>query len=143
MNIQELACFQRVTWSPDSGELRRFAVAMLAGFALLGLYRALRHHGLDTGVFVFWGIGMALTLGAMVPKIDRAAYLAVYVPTSLLGYVMSRAILTLLFYAVFLPIGLALRLLRKDLLELRPARGRSVWMRHAPAAPPDRYYRPF
>src|SRR5262249_24857076 len=86
MTIRELACFQRVNWSPDSGELRRFAVAMLAGFAVLGLFRTLRHHGLDMGVFVLWGIGVALALAAMLPKLGRAAYLGVYVPTSLLGY---------------------------------------------------------
>src|SRR5205814_1943021 len=143
MNIRELACFQRVNWSPDSSELRWFAGAMLAGFAVLGMLRALRHHGLDTGVVVLWGIGVALALGAMVPKLGRAVYLAVYVPASLLGFCMSRAVLTLVFYLVFLPLGLALRLLRKDLLDLRPVRGRSVWVRHAAAAPPNRYYRQF
>ena len=63
MNIRELPCFQRVNWSPDAGERRRFATAMLAGFAVLGLLRTLHHHGLGTGAFVLWGIGVALALG--------------------------------------------------------------------------------
>lgn len=143
MNFRGFACFQRVNWSPDFGELRRFAVTMLAGFALLGALRGLRHHGLDAAVFVLWGFGVALALGAMLPRLARAAYLAVYVPTSLLGYFMSRAILTFVFYVVFLPIGLVLRLLKKDLLDRRPVLGRSAWVRHTPPAPPNRYYRQF
>ena len=46
------------------------------------------------------------------------------------GWVVSRAIMTVLFFAVFTPVGLFLRLIRKDLLRRR-------WDREA-----DSYWKP-
>ena len=143
MKIRQLRCFQRVNWSPDARELRRFAVAMLVGLVVIGLARAVRHHGLGTGTFVLWGIGVALALGALLPGLGRATYLMVYVPTSLIGFVLSHAILTCIFYLVFVPLGMTLRLLGKDPLGLRLVRGRSMWTRREGGVVSSRYYRQF
>ncbi len=144
MKVTQLPFFQHVNWSPDRYERRRFAVSMLVGFAALGLLVAWRARDLlGTSTFILWGIGIALAVTALVPGLGRAVYLGVYLPTSLVGYVVSHVILTLMFFLVFVPIGLVLRLTGKDLLRLRPLRERAVWTRLDPVKDPESYYRQF
>ncbi|HYE65986.1 MAG TPA: SxtJ family membrane protein [Pyrinomonadaceae bacterium] len=135
--------FQHVQWQPDSRELRRFAVAMLVGFTILGLIAAWRTNNLGTFPLVLWSLGIGLAVAALVPGLGRAAYLAVYLPTSIIGYIVSHVILFLMFFLVFVPIGLILRLTGKDLLRLRPQGSRAVWMHMETKKHSDSYYRQF
>jgi hypothetical protein len=143
MKFTELPCFQHVQWRPDRAELRRFAVAMSVGFAVIGLIVAWRAQAFGKWTFFYWGIGAALAIAALVPGLGRAAYLCVYVPTSAIGYVVSHIVLTLIFYLVFVPIGLLLRLMGKDLLQMRAARGQTKWRRVEEVKDANRYYRQF
>jgi hypothetical protein len=63
---------------------------------------------------------------------------------ALMAAVMTRVILTLTFYLVITPVGLLLRLLRKDVLGLRPDPGaQSFWVPVEPDGPGTRPDRPF
>ena len=75
----------------------------------------------------FWGIGLGLAVAALIPGLNRVAYLAVYLPASFVGHYVSKIVLFLVFFLVFAPIGILLRVLGKDLLRLRPAKPRAVW----------------
>ena len=86
---------------------------------------------------------MLLAGGALVPGLGRAAYLAVYVPTSLIGYVVSHVLLTIIFFTVITPLALLLRLLGKDPLRLRQTEGQSCWIVHPGPRAKERYYRQF
>src|SRR5947208_2465574 len=97
-SLTHLACFEHVEWRPDAARLRQFAVAMAVGFGLLGLLAAWRGHGVGTAAEVLWAVGLALAAGALVPRLGRWVYLAVTVPTSMLGYVVSQVVLTLVFW---------------------------------------------
>lgn len=143
MSVTQLPMFQHVQWQPDSRELRRFAVAMLVGFTILGLIAAWRTNNLGTFPLVLWSLGIGLAVAALVPGLGRAAYLAVYLPTSIIGYIVSHVILFLMFFLVFVPIGLILRLTGKDLLRLRPQGSRAVWMHMETKKHSDSYYRQF
>jgi hypothetical protein len=79
----------------------------------------------------------------MVPGLGRFVYLLVYVPTSIIGFVVSNVILTLIFFLVFVPLGLLLRLTGKDLLGLRAAPKQSNWRRLGEAKSSERYYHQF
>lgn len=143
MTLTELQCFQRVQWRPDSRELRRFAIAMLVGFFALGLIATWRNSNVSRGALVFWSVGLGLAVAALIPGVGRAAYLLIYVPTSLVGYVISKIILALMFFLVFVPLAIILRSLGKDILRLRPRQNRAIWTRTKQREDPDRYYRQF
>jgi hypothetical protein len=143
MNWKELPCFQHVHWNPAQKELRSFAKAMLIGFAVLGLLVAWRRHGIGTPTLVLWTIGVALAAAAMIPVLGKIAYLAVYIPTGIIGFFVSRIILTLVFFLVFTPLGLLLRLLGKDPLHLKKSVSATEWIAHPEAGDRKRFYRQF
>lgn len=142
MSFKTLPPFQHLNWNPDRKELRSFAVAMLIGFAALGLLTAWRERGVETPSLVLWTVGAVLATASQIPGLGRLAYLAVYIPSSLIGFVVSRVLLTLVFFVVFMPIGLLLRLAGKDLLSLRPD-AKPVWQPHPAETERKRYYRQY
>jgi hypothetical protein len=141
--MRQIPAFQHVQWNPDRAELRRFAVSMAAGFLLLGLLAAWRRHHLGTATWVLWTLGALLAAGALTPGAGRAFYLAVYLPTSLVGYAVSHVLLTAIFFGVVTPLALLLRLLGKDPLHLRPGATWSHWTEHSPPRGKEGYYRQF
>ena len=142
MKLETLPFFQHVKWRPDAKELRRFAIAMLIGFTLLGLFSVWRASGITTGAIILWSIGVFLAVAAFIPKLNRVAYLAVYLPTSIIGYVVSNVILALMFFFVITPLGLFLRLMGKDLLQQQP-RKQTAWLPVKGVKSEDSYYRQF
>jgi len=143
MKFTELPFFHHVRWHPDRSDLRGFAIAMLIGFGILGSLTAWRRGGLTRAALVLWTIGIVLSASAMIPGLGRIAYLAVYVPSSFIGYFVSRIILFFVFFLVFVPIGAVLKMLGKDLLRLRPKSPRAIWLTVTPTKDSNRYYRQF
>ena len=143
MDVTALPFFQHVKWRPDAKELRRFAIAMLIGFGLLGLFSAWRGNGVSTGSLVLWGVGAFLAIAALVPGLGKVAYLAVYLPTSIMGYVVSHVILALMFFFVITPLGIILRKLGKDPLRQRRQKHETGWTPVKGVKGEDSYYRQF
>jgi hypothetical protein len=143
MKLKALPFFQHVKWQPDAAELRRFAIAMLIGFFVLGLLSVWRTRGIHTGSIVLWSIGAVLALAAFVPKLGRIAYLAVYLPTSIIGYVVSNVMLTLMFFLVITPLGIILKLMGKDVLQQRRQERKTQWTPIKETKNEDSYYRQF
>lgn len=143
MKVTALPFFQHVKWRPDAAELRRFAIAMLVGFTVLGLLSAWRAGGIRTASIVLWSLGIFLAIAAFVPGLGRVAYLAVYLPTSIIGYVVSNVLLTLMFFFVITPLAIILRLMGKDLLQQRRPKPKPEWMAVKGVKNEDSYYRQF
>src|SRR5438034_11635668 len=98
MKIRDLRCLKHVCWEPDSAELRRFAIAMLCGFSVLGILYGLRGNNVVAGSVKGVAVGALLAVGSRIPQLGRLVYLAVYLPTSILGFVVSNVLLTLAFF---------------------------------------------
>lgn len=67
-----------------------------------------------------WSLYVALTflvVGTFIPRILSFFYKVWVKFGELIGGVISKLILLILFYALFTPIGIALKILRKDLLH--------------------------
>lgn len=143
MNVATLPFFRHVKWHPDAVELRRFAIAMLIGFSLLGLLSAWRAKGIGTSSILLWSIGVFLAVAALVPRLGRAAYLGVYLPTSIIGYVVSNVLLTLMFFVVITPLAIILRLMGKDLLQQRRQKDKTQWNAVTTVKNEESYYRQF
>ena len=97
----------------------------------------LRKFGITIGVilliiagFLFWkekesfqilltfGVTLCI-LGIAIPFILKPIYWVWMIFATILGWIMTRVILSLLFYIIFTPIGLILRFFGKQFLELR------------------------
>ena len=97
----------------------------------------IRNFGITLGIilllisgFLFWkekesyqifsGIGITLSLIAIaIPSVLKPVYWMWMIFGIILGWFMTRVILSLLFYIILTPIGLTLRLFGKQFLELR------------------------
>lgn len=116
---------------------------MLSGFLALGLAAAWKRHGFGPASFGLGIAGALLALGGLTPRLGRYVYLAIYLPASLVGFAISSMLLVLIWAAVFVPLGLLLRVRGQDPLRLRRDADRSLWVEHPPPAERSAYYRPF
>jgi len=89
-----------------------------------------------TGRLVLAGGGALLVLaGALAPARLRALYLGWMTAALAIGWVMSRAILTVVFAVVLIPLALIARLTGKRFLALAPdPRAQSYWVRRKPGS---------
>jgi len=106
----------------------------------------LRKFGITLGMiliiistFLFWkekesfqillNIGVLLSvLGIVIPVVLKPIYWIWMIFATILGWVMTRVILSLLFYVIFTPISLIPRLFGKQFLELKWNRtNRTYW----------------
>jgi hypothetical protein len=102
--------------------LRRFGLAVGGVFLALAAVSAWRHGGALGPVA--WGLvaagGGLVGLGLVAPAALRPVYRAWMTGALVMGFVMTRVILTAAFVLVFVPVGLLFRLLRRDVLHQRP-----------------------
>ena len=77
---------------------------------------------------LFLTIGIVLSVaGIAIPFILKPIYWVWMVLATILGWFMTRVILSLLFYAVFTPIGLIGRLIGKEFLNLKDTTNNTYW----------------
>ncbi len=91
-----------------------------------------------------WGIGLLfLVFGFILPSVLRPFYKFWMLLSYLIGGVVSRIILTLLFFVVLTPIGLVMRLIGKDLLNTKFDRSSddSYWVKKDGGEVPLEQYR--
>jgi hypothetical protein len=137
--------------NPDDRTLRQFGFIALFGFGALS---ACAHY--EAWIFAF-GLGSArvavsaafaglallsLLLGLVYPRANRAIFVGTAVLAYPIGFVLSYAIMGVLFFGIIAPIGATLRLLGKDPLprgyddaagsywsEARASRGKRSYFR--------------
>ena len=69
-------------------------------------------------ILLTFGVSFCI-LGIVIPFILKPIYWIWMIFATILGWIMTRVILCLLFYIIFTPIGLTLRFFGKQFLELR------------------------
>ena len=106
----------QVNWNPTDRQLRQFGVIGLFAFPLVAWIWA---GGDSTTVGVFSAIGLiAAGLGMFCPVALKPVFLLLTLLVLPVGMLISEVTLLLVYFAVFLPIGLALKLVRRDPLQL-------------------------
>ncbi len=98
-------------------ELRKFGLTVGIALALLGGLLFWRQK--DYALFFLIIAEFFLILSLIAPHLLKPIHKGWMAFSLLLGWVMTRVILFLLFFLVVTPIGLTARLLRKDFLDLR------------------------
>ena len=110
-------------------ELRKFGLLVGAVFAALGAWFWLRHKPAAPWL-VTPGI-LLLFLGAMAPGLLKPVYIAWMSLAIVMGFVVSRVLLTLFFFLVITPFGFLARCSGKDFLGLKlEPKAVTYWLPH-------------
>jgi polyferredoxin len=121
-----------IDWRPTPRALRLWAVTLAAALAAMGSL----FHFVDWGLFAagkgmapfLWGFGaFALVTAGTGTRIGLPAYWAWMAFVLVVGTVIGTVALGAVYFLVVTPLGVVSRLLGRDRLELRGARGRSMW----------------
>jgi hypothetical protein len=107
-------------------ELRKFGITVGSVFVLLGLLLCWRGKGY---YYYFLILGGAFIIpGVIVPMILRPVEKVWMGAAKRMGWVMTRVILSILFFLVFTPMGLVAKLFGKQFLDLKiDKRKKSYW----------------
>ena len=111
----------------QTGQARRTALSVGSVLLALAVWSAYRHHPIRTESLGSAG-GVLLLLGSFFPRYSVAFHNAWMKLAAALGYVNSRVLLAFLFYGIFTPLGLMLKLSAWDPLNRRRKKTSSFWV---------------
>ena len=138
-----------LNWNPTPRQLKQFGVAAaiflpLIGWLVTGKPRTLAEAKLPLlgGLAV---AGVALAIIALVkPAVIRPLFIGVSLITLPIGLVVGELVLLVVFFGVFLPIGLIMRIVGRDALQRQLDRGaKSYWQPKAQPNSSSRYFQQF
>ena len=128
--------------NPTPRDLKWFGLILLAFLGFVGGIVWLRTGSL-AAPRVLWAIGAALAaVYYVVPPLRKPMFVGWSYLTYPIGWVVSHVLLAVLFYGVFTPLGLVMRLFGYD--PMRKAFDRSAttyWVRHEESTDVSRYFR--
>ncbi len=125
-------------WNPRPRQLRQFGAIALAAFPLAAWLWASGPAGwsLAAAGMVWAGVGLVR------PAAVKPLYLALCAVAVPIGWVIGEALLAIVYYFVFLPVGLAMRLVGRDPLQRKLDRkAASYWQPKRQPAGPSSYLR--
>jgi hypothetical protein len=126
----------------DKKTLRNFGLTFFVVLIVMAAYVYWKGHS-SWPWFIGVG-GIFLTLGLFFPFILKPFYKVWMALAFLLGWIMTRVILTLAFFLIFVPMGFVLRMLGKDLLDQKIDRNASTyWRKHEPVSDKSRYLKQY
>jgi len=123
-----------IDWNPDTKALRKFGLVVLVGCGVIGL------------VFQFWFVRelaakVIYVVGAVIgltglsgTKLGLPGYWIWMGFALVLGNIMSRVLLAIIYYGLFTPMGLGMRLFGRDSLRLKKCPAETYWVEMEPPA---------
>lgn len=114
--------------NPDKKDLKKFGVTMCVAFLVISGLIIIKHRHSAVPALT---ISAAFLLSALVrPGLLKPVYIIWMKLAFALGWLNTRVILLLIFYIIFAPVGLALRLFRADLLDRKIDKNKdSYWLK--------------
>jgi len=110
----------------DNNNLKKFGITMGVAFLVITLIILIRHKHNVVPISIISAIFFILAF--VTPILLKPIYIFWMKLAFVLGWINTRLILFILFYLIFTPIGLAIRLLRVDLLDRKIYKNRkSYW----------------
>lgn len=137
-----------MTWSdiprnPSRTTLRQFAGLWLLFFGGLGCWHLLgRNSPLPGWLLLTLAAGVGLP-GLVRPRMLRPVFVGWMMAVFPVGWLVSRALLTVLYYGMFTPVGLWFRLRGRDCLRRTRRTSPSYWQPKPAATGVASYYRQF
>ena len=102
----------------ESHEIKKFGMGLTVLLCLIGGWQLYKGN-IDVYVWFFGFAGLVLILSFFVPIILKPLYKVTHTVGNAIGWVSTRILLSIIFYIIFAPIGIILKLIRKDLLDER------------------------
>ena len=85
--------------------------------------------------YIWIGVGVALFICRFVPPLFRRIYSAWVSVSIVIGYFVSRALLTFIFFVVITPTGALMRIFGKDPMDRKLDQGaQTYWQKREPSA---------
>jgi hypothetical protein len=122
----------------EKKDLRSFGIVMAVFFGLLGAWLLWKER--DSYLYMFIIAGIFLLGGLALPIALKPLQIAWMTLAVILGWVMTRVILGILYYLIFTPMGLLARLFGKDFLNMKLDRNASSYWIEKKAEPGERNY---
>ncbi|MDD5669817.1 MAG: SxtJ family membrane protein [Candidatus Omnitrophica bacterium] len=109
-------------------DLKRFSRAMAIALGGLSIVFFLKHNTLYPAVMIFAGVWWIT--GIISSRVLVPVYRAWMACAMVLSWINTRVILLIVFYLIFTPVGLVMRLLKKDLLDRKiDKKKESYWIK--------------
>ena len=135
--------------NPTDRQLKQFAVAALIFLPLIGWLATGKPRTIEAANLPLLGglaaIGLAsAVLGFIKPKALRPVFVGASLITLPIGLVVGEAVLLVIFFGLFTPMGLLFRLIGRDALQRKlERRATTYWQSKRQPDSPARYYRQF
>jgi Saxitoxin biosynthesis operon protein SxtJ len=127
--------FSDINRNPNQRTLRQFAALLIL---ILGGMAAWK--GNYAAAAVVAAIGL---LGLAIPAALRPIYVAWMIVAFPIGWLVSHVMLAVLYFVLFLPLGLMFRLLGRDALSLRKPSVETYWTEKQQPEDVVRYFRQY
>ena len=101
----------------DKKEFKKFGITMAVVFSLISIFLFWKEY---SNAIYFLSIAVIFLVFALLfPKLLKYLYNIWMTFAAIMGYFMSRLILSLIFIIMFAPVGIITRLIRKDILKMK------------------------
>ncbi len=105
--------------------IRDFAIVMGLIFLIIGIYLIFKES--ESYILLLCLSGLFIITGFLVPVLLKPLFFVWMIFAAILGWIMTRVILSVVFYLIMTPIGLITRLLGEDFLALKKMDINSYW----------------
>lgn len=116
----------RINWKPSRRDLFKFGVTILVGFGIIGGILILA--GKPTVGLAMWAVsGAVCVLAIVAPPAAKPLYWLWMGVALVMGTIMGRLVMTLIFFLVLTPVAAMLRWRGRDALALKKPSAATYW----------------
>ncbi len=133
-----------IDWNPDRKTLRTFAIGLVVLACVYAGWLAWHERLSHTAAWVCGIMGGLGLVGVCVPPLLRWVYVAWMVVVFPIGWCVFQAMLAILYFAVIWPLGLLMKALGRDPLQLRSdPHATTYWNERPQSDDPRRHFRQY
>ncbi len=133
-----------IDWNPDHKTLRTFAIGLVVLACVYAGWLGWHERLSSTAAGVCGCIGGLGLVGVCVPRLLRWVYVAWMVVVFPIGWCVFQAMLAILYFAVIWPLGLLMKALGRDPLQLRSdPNAATYWNERPQSDDPRRHFRQY
>jgi hypothetical protein len=134
-----------IKWRPSRRELRQFGLLVVPPVAVFfAVVARFKWHRPEVALAIGGAALVVMLVGALAPLALRPLFVGLSLLTFPIGWVVSLALLAVVFYAVLTPIAVIMRLVGEDPMKRRFDRqAKSYWIERRRRADVERYFRQF